>query len=107
MEKIKKYASIVHAFLEECCETSPNSHIVVDTKSHHYQLLKTGYDSHGTYFFRVRMHFHIRKDGKVCILENTTDIEIADFLIEHGIPKIDILPAFIPEDARKLVGYAL
>ena len=39
--------------------------------------------------------------------KNKTEIEIADYLMEKGVPKSDILPAFLPEQARHLMGYAI
>jgi hypothetical protein len=63
--------------------------------------------SHKNYFFRVRMHLFINKDEKICILENRTEIEVADYLIEKGIPKSDIIPAFLPSEARQLAGFAV
>ncbi len=107
MEKITNYAALVQQFLTEVAQDSPQSQVLVDEKLHHFQLMKMGYDAHGTYFFRVPMHIQVRPDAKICILENTTDIEIGDYLMAHGVPKNDILPAFLPENARKLVGFAV
>ncbi len=108
MESIKKrhkYEKILLKLLQEWA--SPQDQILIDKTQKYYQILRTGFDSDRLYFFRVRMHFSIREDGKICIWENQTDIEIGDDLIALGIPKSDILPAFLPTDARKLVGYAV
>ena len=84
----------------------PQDQILVDKSRKHYQILRTDFDNSQVYFFRVRMHFSINAEGKICILENQTDIEVGDDLMEKGVPKSDILPAFLPAEARKLVGYA-
>jgi hypothetical protein len=107
MEKLNTYSALVQQFLQEIANDSPQSQVLIDEKTRHFQLMRTGYDSRGNYFFRVPVHIHIREDAKICILENTTDIEIGDYLIEHNVPKNDILPAFLPENARRLVGFAI
>lgn len=58
-------------FLTEIAQESPQSQVLVDEKANHFQLMKTGYDSQGRYFFRVPIHIHVREDAKICILENT------------------------------------
>lgn len=106
MEKIVHYDQIITELLKEWCLDSPYDHVLIDRQKHHYQWLRAGYDSHNQYFFRVRMHFWLNEKGKICILENQTDIEVGDDLMQKGVPKSDILPAFLPEKARKLVGWA-
>ena len=71
MEKINDYTKLIYQFLTEIAQDSPQSQVLADEKSHHFQLMKMGYDSHGNYFFRVPMHIHLREDAKICILENT------------------------------------
>ncbi len=106
MEKIARYEQIVCDLLKEWAQIPDVDHVLIDTQNHHYQWLRAGYDNRNRYFFRVRMHFSINAEGKICILENQTDIEVGDDLMEKGVPKSDILPAFLPAEARKLVGYA-
>ena len=107
MEKLTEYIELAQLCMVQCKEELPDSLLISDHESHHYQLLKQGYDLRGHYFFKVRIHLHISEAGKICILENTTDIEIADFFLERGVPKTDLLPAFLPENTRKLAGFAV
>jgi hypothetical protein len=107
MEKLAKYQYIVKELLAELLEESAGDQLLVDDIHHHYQLLRIGEDLRKNYFFRVRMHFFINQAEKICILENRTEIEVADYLIEKGIPKSDIIPAFLPAEARQLAGFAV
>lgn len=81
--------------------------VLADDTKHHYQLFRTSEETSKHFFFRVRMHLYINEKAKICILENTTDIEIADYLIENGVPKTDIAPIFLPIEVRKFAGYAV
>lgn len=107
MEKLKEYQHIIRALLMEFAEEKAGDHILADDDTKHYQLLRVGQDLKKNYFFRVRMHIFINKETKICILENKTEIEIADYLMEKGVPKSDIIPAFLPATARQLAGYAV
>ncbi|MCU0446635.1 MAG: XisI protein [Microscillaceae bacterium] len=107
MEKLEKYQLIVQELLGEFAETNAGDQILADHNTHHYQLLRAGEDNKKNYFFRVRMHFFINSQQKICILENRTELEVADYLIEKGVPKSDIIPAFLPSEVRKLAGYAV
>lgn len=107
MEKLEKYQLIIKGLLSEFAQINAGDQILADDNTHHYQLLRIGEDLKKNYFFRVRMHFFINKDEKICILENRTDIEVADYLIEKGVPKLDIIPAFLPSEVRRLAGYAV
>ncbi len=107
MENVEKYSQLVQQLLQSWVIPAADDHFISDTVHRHFQILRTNYDFQEPYFFRVRIHVFIREDGKICILENNTDIEIGDYLLENGVPKSDILPAFIPQDMRQLAGYAL
>lgn len=104
VKKIRKYEKILLDLFNEWAVAQDQ--LLVDKSRKHYQILRTGFDNSQAYFFRVRMHFSINPEGKICILENQTDIEVGDDLMQKGVPKSDILPAFLPAEARKLVGWA-
>jgi hypothetical protein len=107
MEKLEKYQLIIKELLTEFAESNAGDQTLVDDNTHHYQLLRIGEDLKKNYFFRVRMHFFINQEAKICILENRTEIEVADYLMEKGVPKSDIIPAFLPSEVRQLAGYAV
>jgi hypothetical protein len=106
MEKIKKYETIIVQLLNDLKVSSNEDLLVIDHENHHYQLLFVGLDSRNSYHFRVRLHFHIREDGVICIFENRTEAEVGDILMQHGVPKSDILVGFLPQHIRQYEGYA-
>jgi hypothetical protein len=105
MEKLEKYKHIIREMLAEFAEPQAGDQILADDHTLHYQLLRIGEDMNKNYFYRIRMHFFINSNQKIAILENRTEIELADYLMEKGVPKSDILPAFLPEQARHLMGH--
>jgi XisI protein len=105
--KIKKYEKIILGILQEMKALSPNLLLIVDKPNRHYQVVYAGTDSKGIYSYRVRVHFHLREDGKICLFENATELEFLDILLPKGIPKTDLLPTFIPESMRQMAGYAV
>ena len=106
MEKIKKYENLIIELLNSIKGTSLDNVVIADKEKRHYQLLHVGNDSRNRYFFHVRIHFHLREDGVICVYENRTEEEIGDTLMEQGVPKSDILVGFLPQTARQYAGYA-
>ena len=104
--KLQRYEKIIIELLNSIKGTNNDNVVIIDNQTHHYQLLYVGLDSKNTYFFHVRIHFHLRNDGIVCLFENRTEEELSDLLIEKGIPKSDILLGFLPQSARQYAGYA-
>ena len=69
--------------------------------------MRAGWDSRNHYFLRVRVHLHIKSDGKIWIMENRTEEDIAEILVEQGVQKKDIVLALLPEHVREFSGYAV
>ncbi len=109
MDKIKKYQAIIIALLKEYEQKGSKSetYIITDTIHHHYQVVRAGWDSKNHYYFRVRMHLNIRNDGKIWIMENQTEDEISEILVDRDIPKTDIVIGILPESVRMHTGYAV
>ncbi len=111
MEKVAKYQQILCEILEEYGNLkkslTPNikTQTMIDNVHQHYQLLSVGWYN-DRFVYTVAFHFDII-DGKVWILQNNTDVLIADELIERGILKTDIVLGFIPEKFRSLEGFAV
>jgi glutathionylspermidine synthase len=109
MEKINQYENTVIDLLHVIYTDSgdgDDKHEIIDKERHHYQLLRAGWDNKQHYFYRVRVHLHIRADGKICLLENRTELDIAEMLTEKGVAKSDIVLSFLPENVRQYAGYA-
>ncbi len=99
MANTKKYERIILQLLEEYAAIrSPfwpevDNQIIADTKNHHYQLVRIGWDEKKSHVHYVVFHFDII-GGKVWIQANNTDRKIADELITLGICRDDIVIGF-------------
>lgn len=110
MEKIKQYEQIIISVLKEHQAIKPfneaiEKFVLVDSENRHYQLIYSGWQENQFVHFTV-FHFQIKQDGKVWLLVNQTDIQIAKELVEHGIPKTDIVLGFQPPQYRQFTEYA-
>ncbi len=110
-KKIEKYQIFITDILKEYADSFNHSpkpieaKLVFDYERNSFQLLNVGWRN-GQYYFYVVFHFDI-KNGKVWLLENRTDLMIAQMLVEKGIPKSDIVLALQSPETRKLSGYAV
>lgn len=111
MDKVAQYQNIIIQYLEEYAAvpygnpTEIKKIVISDREHNHFQLVSTGWDK-GTFSFDVLFHFDIQEE-KVWILQNWTEEEVAEELVELGVPKEDIVLGFIPESARPYSGYAV
>ena len=78
---------------------------IINKEETAFILVKAGWFkkefTHGVVF-----HFEIKND-KVWLYQNSTDIDIGINLVEQGIPKSDIVLAFVSKLERTSEGYAL
>jgi XisI protein len=109
MEKIKKYKTAILNVLKsyQRASTTVETLLLADTENHHYQVVEAGWQDPDHYFYGILFHIHIKENGKVCILENNTEDDLAEALIEGGVAKLDIVLNFIPERVRQYTGYAV
>ncbi len=105
--KFKKHENAIIGLLEDYKSERIDIEMVIDKKNRHYQLLRTISDEKKRYFSSILMHFSLREDATICLFENSTEIEVADVLIEKGVRKSDILVGFLPQSARAYAGYAV
>ena len=110
MEKIKKYQkailNVLNAY-QRTSTTAVETLLLVDTERHHYQVVEAGWQDADHYHYGILFHIHIKPTGKVVILENNTEDDLAEFLIDNGVSKTDIVINFIPERVRQFTGYAV
>ena len=109
MDKVKKYSLIVLDLLEHYKNTSNTieTYVIADEKQHHFQVTESGWLDKDDYYFNVPIHIQIKSGGKIWLLENKTEDDLAEMLIAKGVAKSDIVLSFIPERVRKLTGYAV
>jgi XisI protein len=112
-EKITKYSKALTSYLEALAEErntalggTADCNVIADTKHHHYQLTRMGWQGR-KYYFVVLLHFTIKPDGKVWIQQNNTEILVGGELEQRGVEKMDIVVGFRPEYLREATGYAV
>jgi hypothetical protein len=112
MDKITKYQNIVLAIIQMfATETESNEseheEIITDLVHHHYFLQWLGFDAKDRFINKPILHFHIKSDGKVWILANLTESDVAEMLVEKGVDKNDVVVGFHPQKLRAHTGYAI
>ncbi|MBO0936071.1 XisI protein [Fibrella sp. HMF5335] len=111
MGKIEQYQSYVLNILNDYAKTQPmNMHdvdnqVIKDEEGHHYVLIGTGWNQK-LFSYSVIFHFDIKPDGKIWIMANNTDADVAEDLELQGVPKSDIVIGFQPKEYRQYTGYA-
>jgi len=109
MEKIARYSAAIQDLLADY-EQPPyktETVLVADTNNHHYQVLRNGWVERNAYVLRIVLYFRIKPTGKIWIMENTTEDDVAEALIKRGVERTDIVLGFLPEYARAYSEYAV
>lgn len=110
MEKIKKYEKIILEILQneliERSDSAVKDLIITDSTTHHYQLIRTGWEDNRHFVYTIIFHFHIEANGKIWLLQNNTDIPVTDELIKRDVPASDIVLGFQPPEYRQFTGFA-
>ncbi|MEB3278144.1 MAG: XisI protein [Lyngbya sp.] len=78
---------------------------IFDREQDHYQLIYVGWRNERRIFGPV-LHFDI-KNGKIWIQWNGTEEDVAQTLVEMGVPKEDIVIGFHPPSMRQYTEYAV
>ena len=108
MDRREEYKAIVKQFLLYYGKIKPaygdiNREVVFDEERGHYELLSLGWK--GTRrVHHTLIHIDI-KDGKVWLQQNATNQEVAEELIEMGIPRDQVVLGFVLPQSRKLTKY--
>lgn len=110
--KIAVYETAILQFLdaqrdEETTDEAYRRIVVADRESRHYQLLATGWATPSRVVDALLIHLHIKPNGKVWLLENSTELRVAEELVARGVAKHDIVLGFHPAEYRAFTGYAV
>ncbi len=111
MDKLTTYRQLIRSILDKYVNirlaNSPDieNELVIDEKLDHYQLIRLGFEGNRRVYYCV-FHFDI-KNEKIWIQQDTTDIPVAQLLLDAGIPKEDIVLAFHAPYRRELSGFAV
>lgn len=108
MDRREEYKEIIKQLILDYAKIKPaygdiDREVIFDEERGHYELLSIGWEG------KKRIHsavFHIDiKDGKVWLQHNATDLEVAEELVEAGIPREQIVLGFVLPQSRKLTKY--
>lgn len=111
MERVEKYKDLVYQELKKrqsikiANAPSLSRHLIVHQDRTEFILMDVGWLKK-RYISDVIFHIGI-KDGKVWVHNDFTDIGIADYLAEAGIPKSDIVLAFLPSYAKGMTEFGV
>lgn len=109
-KKIKHYEKIILEILQQEVIDRPDAGIkdiiIADKETHHYQLIKIGWEDNKRFVYTIIFHFHIETNGKIWLLQNNTDIPITDELLRRDVPASDIVLGFHPPEYRPYMGFA-
>lgn len=110
-QQIETYQTLIIDFLSEHQDQNLNTEeyrrmMLADKEHRHYQLIATGWASPSQYVDALLIHLTIKPTGKVWLLENSTELHVAEELVARGIARTDIVLAFHPPQYRALSGYA-
>ncbi|MBU7583309.1 MAG: XisI protein [Nostoc sp. TH1S01] len=110
MAKIDKYREYIQNLLTKYGSYKPSEEdvevqLIFDTARDHYQILDIGWDGYNRIYNCV-IHLDI-KNEKIWIQRNMTDIQIAEDLIDMGVPKEDIVLGLQPSHLRQYTQYGV
>ncbi|MFN6530067.1 XisI protein [Nostoc sp. ChiSLP03a] len=110
MDKLEQYRQYIQTILTKHAEYKPQreeieSELIFDPVHDHYQLMRVGWNGLSRIYHSV-IHFDIKND-KIWIQHNMTDIDLAQELLEMGVPKDDIVLGLQPPYKRPYTGYGV
>lgn len=112
MDKVTRYRSIAKEILNNIADDRRPSrkeifyYVVEDDKKGHYLLFSDGWTDINSRYYGCSVHLEVRDTGKVYVNFEMTDYEVINILMEKGVAKKDIVPAFNPPEVREEMGYA-
>jgi hypothetical protein len=110
MERVEHYRQCIRKLLSEQAmpqEGNPDidCELIFDSEHDHYQLLDVGWEGLKR-IYNCFIHLDI-KNGKIWIQRNMTEVDIAQELVEMGVPKEDIVLGLHPPYKRPYTGYGV
>lgn len=110
MDTLEKKRQIVQDLLKKyshynISEKTIETQLLFDSERDHYQVLELGWNGYDR-IYNCIIHLDI-KEGKIWIQRNTTDILIAEELVEMGISKQDIILGLQPPYKRPFTKYGM
>jgi hypothetical protein len=111
MEKLEKYGlaavNVLKDYVSEKVINNVEEHLITDFQHGHFQVLRTGWIAESDFKMGIILHFQLKSDGKIWILANYTEDDVAQALVDEGVLKSDIVLGFQPSYIRPYSGYAV
>jgi hypothetical protein len=95
MDKVSVYKKIVGAIVQEVANMTPSNEssetqLIIDLERGHFVLFSVGWYNNKREYLPF-VHFDVKPDGKVRIQHDGTDLVLAQWLMDKGVPKLDIV----------------
>lgn len=108
MEKVTQYKQIVFDVFSEIYAMTPNEEgierqLIADMERGHFVLFSMGWYQEYKREYIPFLHVDVKENGRVYIEHDGTDLIVADWLIERGIPSQDIVLAFHAPFRRAMI----
>ncbi len=108
MDRREEYKEIIKQLILDYATIKPaygdiDREVIFDEERGHYQLLSIGWEGKKRIHSTV-VHIHVR-DGKIWLEHNATDLEVAEELVEAGIPREQIVLGTVLPQSRKFTKY--
>jgi hypothetical protein len=109
---VEHYRQLIQDLLTERVQRSAQSptpslvekQLIFDPKRDHYQLVHVGWKPNGRRNYGCVLHLDI-KDDKIWIQHDGTEVGIANLLVERGVPRQDIVLAFLDPFMRQYSAF--
>jgi muramidase (phage lysozyme) len=110
MAGVTPYQEIIKKLLQEYAQHPPSTGkvemaTIFDETQGHYQLVALGWQGRRR-IYGCMIHIDLKGD-KVWLQHDSTDAEIAQTLVEMGIPEKNIVLGFLPEEYRQHTDFAV
>lgn len=107
MDTLITYKKIVRDLVESIAAISPSTaevetQKIIDDENGHYLLFSVGWEK-SRWVYATFVHIDVKPNGRVWLQHDGTDLRIADMMVEHGIPKNNIVIGFQAPHARVLM----
>jgi hypothetical protein len=105
MDKLNLYHQIAAEVVTEIAgylATLPDREAMLMTDTNHgqYLVLTDGWEESVRQYATI-VHIEVKPDATVWLRCDATDLEIGETLIQKGIQRMDIIPAFFSSQMRK------
>ena len=107
MDKVSTYKKIVGEIVQEVADMTPTdesseTQLIMDLERGHFVLFSVGWYNNKREYLPF-VHLDVKPDGKIWIQLDGTDLVLAQWLLDKGVPKGDIVLAFHAPARRELI----